>query len=199
MTGQADVIRIEQADPSEARMLAELIASAFQPLPPVRWLVPEPADQRRVLAGNFQIFVEHAFAHGLVQVVADRSGVAIWFPVGDEPPPPPAGYDERLDAACAPWADRFRTLDALFEANHPAKPHHHLAFLAVAPDRQGKGLGSALLRHHLSWLDEQGMPAYLEASSERNRDLYQRHGYRAGEPFRLPDGTPFWPMWRDPA
>ena len=42
------------------------------------------------------------------------------------------------------------------------------------------------------------MPAYLEASSPRSRDLYAQHGYLAGEPFRVPDGTPFWPMWREP-
>ena len=54
------------------------------------------------------------------------------------------------------------------------------------------------MRHHHAWLDANGMPAYLEASSPRSRDLYAKHGYLAGEPFRVPDGTPFWPMWREP-
>ncbi|GAB3958082.1 hypothetical protein GCM10027614_74860 [Micromonospora vulcania] len=87
----------------------------------------------------------------------------------------------------------------MFAANHPHTDHHHLAFLATRPDRQGQGLGTALLEHHHAWLDEAGMPGYLEASSPRSRDLYARNGYRTGEPFRVPDGTPFWPMWREPA
>ncbi|HEX5493068.1 MAG TPA: GNAT family N-acetyltransferase [Mycobacteriales bacterium] len=88
----------------------------------------------------------------------------------------------------------------MFEAHHPSEPHHYLAFLAVRPERQGAGLGSALLRHHHARLDRTGVAAYLEASSPRSRELYLRHGYRPrGEPFTVPDGTPFWPMWRTPS
>ena len=42
------------------------------------------------------------------------------------------------------------------------------------------------------------MPAYHEASSPRNRALYERHGYVTQGEFTLPDGPPLWPMWRDP-
>ncbi|HEX5595971.1 MAG TPA: GNAT family N-acetyltransferase [Micromonosporaceae bacterium] len=186
------------ARPDEVREVAELIASAFESLPPSSWLVPEPDQRRRVLAADFHILVGYALAGGLVEVTEDRSAVAVWFPNVGDPAPAPADYDARLAAATGPWADRFRTLDELFDANHPIEAHHHLAFLAVAPDRQGRGIGTALLRQHHARLDEQGIPAYLEASCERNRDFYRRHGYQDREPFRLPDGTPFWPMWRTP-
>lgn len=191
-------VTIERAHPDEARAVAELIAAAFEPLAAVSWLVPEPGVRRRVMAGNFLIYVEHALAHGLVYVTADRSGAAVWFPRDGEPLPGPDDYDARLTAACGVFTDRFRILDKLLETHHPDAPHHHLAFLAVDPDRQGDGTGTALLRHHHARLDELGLPAYLEASCERSRDLYLRHGYQASEPFRLPDGTPFWPMWRPP-
>ncbi|HEX5540242.1 MAG TPA: GNAT family N-acetyltransferase [Micromonospora sp.] len=182
----------------EARAVAELIATSFEPLPPSTWLVPDASRRRDVLAGDFHILVEHALTWGLVQVTEDRSAVAVWFPnVGDSAPEPP-DYVARLAAAAGPWAERFHTLDELFAANQPVEAHHHLAFLAVAPDRQGRGIGSELLRCHHARLDEQGIPAYLEASCERNRDFYSRHGYQAREPFRLPNGTPFWPMWRAP-
>ena len=56
-------------------------------------------------------------------------------------------------------------------------------FLAVRPDRQNVGIGSALLDRHHSRLDRAGIPAYLEANDPRNRDLYLRHGYTAvGDP-----------------
>ena len=161
--------------------------------------MPEPAERRRVLAADFELLLEPALAHGTVHVTADRSAVAVWLPQGTGPAvPPPADYPARLAAACGAWTTRFETLDELFETNHPDRPHHHLAFLAVAPGQQGAGLGSALLRHHHDWLDRSGLPAYLEASSVGSRELYARHGYRTGEPFRVPDGTPFWPMWREP-
>jgi GNAT superfamily N-acetyltransferase len=96
--------------------------------------------------------------------------------------------------------DRFRILDALFETHHPGDPHHHLALLAVVGDRQGAGRGTLLLRHHHSTLDEQGIPAYLEAAGVRSASLYDREGYRpCGEPFCLPNEAFFYPMWRAPA
>ncbi|WP_405095363.1 GNAT family N-acetyltransferase [Micromonospora sp. NBC_01412] len=192
-------VRVERLGAAETRLVAERIARAFLVLPATHWLVPDDSEREAVLADNFEILVGHAMAHGHVYATADRAAVAVWFPqVGDEVPPP-ADYDTRLAAACGEWVERFRHLDVLFAASHPHAGHHHLAFLAVAPDRQGQGLGSALLRHHHARLDADGVPGYLEASSEIGRDLYARHGYRAREIFRLPDGTPFYPMWREPA
>ena len=42
------------------------------------------------------------------------------------------------------------------------------------------------------------MPAYLEASSPRNRVLYERHGFQVTEQFSLaPASPPLWRMWRN--
>ena len=115
----------------------------------------------------------------------------------------PADYQARLAAATAPWTARFLAFDQALDRNHPAGiPHHHLAILAVRPDRQGQGTGTALLRAHHQVIDRDGgAPAYLEAADLRSCHLYERHGYvlLPGAPFRLPDGGPaMWPMWREP-
>ena len=188
---------IRRATPADAAGVAEIIATAFAPLAAVRWLVPEPAERTRVMTANFRIFVEHAIEYGYVDLIDEAPAAAVWFP-RTGPLPEPADYDRRLAAACGRWTDRFRVLDSLFEDNHPSEPHHHLALLAVQPGRQGGGLGSVLLRRAHAELDAAAIPAYLEASSTRSRDLYLRLGYEVREPFRLPDGTPFWPMWRPP-
>jgi hypothetical protein len=46
--------------------------------------------------------------------------------------------------------------------------------------------------------DREGVRAYLDATSERNRRLYERHGFEAEEAFAPPGGPPLWPMWRQP-
>lgn len=194
-----NAVRILRAQPGDAIEVAELIAEAFESLAVAHWLVPDPAFRRAVLAADMTILVEHALAFGHVDLTQDRSATAVWFRRGTEPVPPPPEYERRLAAACEPWTDRFRILDAVFQAHQPRVPHHHLAFLAVLPGRQGTGLGSALLHHHHEYLDRHRVPAYLEASSVRSRNLYRRHGYRAGPQFTLPDGPPLWPMWREPA
>lgn len=190
----------DAADPAlGAAGIAELIAVAFEALPVSAWLVPDPAARVTVLTYDFQLLAEYALEHGQVHVTSEGAAVALWLP-DDAPPPEPAEYDARLLAATGEWVDRFRALHELFESHHPPEPHHHLAFLAVHPDRQGTGLGTALLSHHHRNLDAMGLPAYVEASSPGSRALYARHGYRElGEPFKIPTGAPFWPMWRPPA
>ena len=109
---------------------------------------------------------------------------------------------------------RFRCRDPRSAIRHPQPPgkqgqpgchhltgalHHHLAILAVRPDSQGQGIGTALLQAHHATFDWQGIAAYLEASDERTRDLYLRHGYTDhGEPIELPDGPSMYPMVRIP-
>jgi ribosomal protein S18 acetylase RimI-like enzyme len=178
--------------------LASLIGTAFAALAVSEWLVPDASQRPRVLTRNFRIWVNHAIQHGQVWTTHARTGVAVWFP-RDTPLPEPADYDRRLEAACGRHVDRFRTLDETFERHHPTKPHHHLAFLAVDQDHRGQGIGSALLDHHHTRLDQARLPAYLEASSVDSYRLYVRHGYRdLGPPLTLP-GTDalFWPLWRE--
>jgi GNAT superfamily N-acetyltransferase len=198
------------ADEADAVVLSRVIADAFLDLPPSWWLIADHAVRRRVFPEYFRIFVEAALADGIVQTTEDRAAVAIWLPSGtaelspDESPAAdePADYLTRLTAITQPWTSRFLAFDAAIESRHPAEPaHHHLAFLAVRPDRQGLGIGSALLLAHHQFLDHGvRLPAYLEAAEPRSRLLYLRHGYvDVGPPNNLPDGgPPMFPMWRDP-
>lgn len=189
---------IVRANHGNAHDVAALIATAFGPLDVAAWLVPDPAERERVLYANFRLYVDHALAHGDVLITDDRAAVAVWYP-RDVPLPDIADYDRRLSLTCGPQVDRFRVLDAAFDKHHPTEAHHHLAFLAVHPQRHGQGVGTALLAHYHTRLDRAGMPSYLEASSARSRALYARHGYAdRGEPIDLPDGPRLWPMWRAP-
>jgi len=190
---------IETAAPADAAVAGDLIARAFGELPAAVWLVAEPASRARMLAGQFALLVEHALGYGTVSWIGDggaRLGVAVWFDRTTAIPEPPE-YERRLAAICGEATPRFQILDELLEAHHPTEPHQHLALLAVDPAQHGRGFGTALLEHQHARLDSHGVPAYLEASSEGSRDLYARHGYRVGEPFHLPGGPPFWPMWRE--
>jgi hypothetical protein len=51
----------------------------------------------------------------------------------------------------------------------------------------------------LARCDREGVRAYLDATSERNKRLYEQHGFEAEEPFAPSSGPPIWPMWRQPA
>ena len=192
---------IVRADEADIEVLSQVVADAFFPLAPCRWLIPDGAARRDILPAYFRMYVEHAMAGGQVCTTPDRSAAALWIPVGTEPEGPPGGYSERLAAITGPWLDRFVALDAEFDRHHPAgTAHHHLAILAVRPDRQGQGIGTALLDARHAVLDEQAVPAYLEASDSGTRRIYLPHGYTDhGTPIQLPEGPLMYPMWREPA
>lgn len=191
--------QVTQADPADAALLSQVIADAFHELPPAHWLIPDPLTRRKIFPAYFRIFIDHAMAAGLVHTTANRAAVALWLPVGkDGPGLLGDDYQSRLAEVTGPWAGRFHAFDAELDRHHPTgTAHHHLAMLAVNPDNQGQGIGTALLRAHHITLDQTATPAYLEASSPRNRALYLRHGYATPRPFHLPDGgPPMWPMTR---
>lgn len=190
------VIPAGQAD---VGTLSQVIADAFHDLPPSPWLISDPAARRRIFPPYFRLYVEHAMANGIVHTTPGRTAVALWLPAGrDGPEPPGDGYGAKLAEITGPWADRFVAFDAALDRHHPTgAAHHHLAILAVRPHDQGRGTGTALLRAHHAALDAAGTPAYLEASSDRNRAFYLRHGYAdLGPPICLPDGPRMRPMMR---
>lgn len=188
------------ADRADTDILSQVIAGAFHDLAPSRWLIADPDARQEIFTGYFRIYVERAMAQGVVHTIPDRAAAALWLPIGVHLPAPDPDYHARLEAATSPWTGRFHVFDRALERHHPAgPPHHHLAILAVRPDRQGQRIGTALLRAHHASLDAAGMPAYLEASDLRTRALYLTCGYEDhGLPIQLAGAAPMYPMWRKP-
>ena len=191
---------IVRAGPADIDVLSHVIANAFFPLAPCRWLIADGAARREILPGFFRMYVEHAMAGGLVDTTVGRTAAALWIPIGPDGPEQPGGYDEQLAEVTGQWAERFVTFDQQLDARHlTGLAHHHLAILAVRPDLQGQGIGTRLLDARHAILDGEGTVAYLEASDERNRRLYLRHGYADhGSPIELPGGPFMYPMVRQP-
>ncbi len=196
---------VRTATPSDAPAIAELLAEAFLHGDLAPWLIPHLDTRARIYRSYFALLTEQALDHGHVQVTSDHTtgltAAALWYPIAGGPPPAAADYDTRLAEITGPHLHRFTALDQTMHRHHPYDTwHHYLALLAVHPDRQHQGLGSALLRHHHAELDNNTTPAYLEATSSRNARLYARHGYRPRSTYRVTrDGPPLHPMWRPPA
>ncbi len=192
-------ITIRPADSAaDVDAVADLIALSFNHLPACQYLVPKDSDRLLIMRDFFHLLTEHAAdGNGEVLLTADGTAAAVWFDRTRELPEP-RSYEKRLAYATGEYVDRFNALDQLFDEHHPGDEHWHLAFLAVHPTQWGNGIGSALMNHTHSRLDRDGIPAYLEATNDDNCRVYQRHGYQDMNPLgiHLPDGTPFYRMWR---
>jgi GNAT superfamily N-acetyltransferase len=93
---------------------------------------------------------------------------------------------------------RAQRLQRQFESNHLHQPHYYVRYLGVATRFQGRGLGAALLRPTLDRCDREGVPAFLEASTERSAVFYERLGFVHLGESRVADGPRYWPMRRPP-
>jgi hypothetical protein len=59
----------------------------------------------------------------------------------------------------------------------PSQPHWHLGPVAVEPDLQGQGIGTAMLDAFCAIADSTGTQAYLETDKDENVCFYQRFGF----------------------
>jgi GNAT superfamily N-acetyltransferase len=163
------------------------------------------AGERRRRGGLHSFFTSQIrrqyLPGGHVYTTEDRAGAAVW----GAPDRHRNGLTELLHLLpTAPFLVSTRTVRALrlpFEVDglRPKEPHWYLATLGTAPERQGQGVGAALLQPVLALADQAGMPAYLESSKERNVPFYARFGFEVvGELHSKVGSPPMWRMWREP-
>jgi GNAT superfamily N-acetyltransferase len=190
---------VRLANPADLPAVIAVLAAALDDTDIARWLVPDQAERTVVYLRYFALVAPWFFDHGSVYVTHDRSGTALWARMDGKFEPDIADYERELARACGPALGRFVQLDLDMHTAHPGRMRHdYLAFLAVAPQRQGQGIGSRLLHAHHRLSDQDRLPAYLEATGRRNAALYTRHGYVECGPFHVGDGPPLYPMLRHP-
>ncbi len=183
--------------PAERDRAIATLTLAFVADPVVRWFLQDPRTYASYFPRIIEAFAGAAFDNGTADAVLGYAGVALWFPPG-------VGYDEeRLSAlidesaanSARPDLDRFF---GQMGDMHPSFEHWYLPLTGVDPFAQGRGLGSTLLRHALERCDRDRLPAYLEATSARSRDLYARHGYEEIGVIQSGASPTMWRMLRQP-
>jgi GNAT superfamily N-acetyltransferase len=178
---------LRQATKEDVHRLKAVLAEAFYEDPVIGWLMPDATKRRARLRRFFGIELRHmALPRGRVWTTNDLTGVALVMPPGAWRVPPHATLLE--GSAFGVHLGRAARLGATMEWRHARevrKPHYYVRDVGVLPEAQGKGLGSALMRPMLDLCDREGLPAYLEASSERSAALYERLGFRLTDELRV--------------
>ena len=195
--------QVRPAERADVEPISKALGAAFADDPVMSWLIRDAGRRPDVLAGNFRLLLEEIWLeHEVTYTTETTAGAAIWDPPGKW------SVSITRQIGLLPQALRVwgRSLPralltlARIERGHPTRSHYYLAVLGVEPESQGRGLGSALMFPILSRCDAERVPAYLEASSPRNRALYERHGFEVTKEFRVGAGAPpIWGMWRDPS
>jgi ribosomal protein S18 acetylase RimI-like enzyme len=190
MTEDTPYALVRQAKEQDRPTVSGVLIEAFMNDPVASWLFPDAAERGRLQS----LFYGQLLDSGEADLLGRGEGAAVWLSLA-------AGQVLEEDAPDPVFGENGARLVNLGQAlaeRHPRRePHLYLSCMGVANARQGAGLGSLLLRHGLARADADGLAVYLEASSPRSRALYLRHGFTdLGEPVRVADSPPLWPMTR---
>jgi GNAT superfamily N-acetyltransferase len=184
--------------------VAAALADAFINDPVYTWMLPGTLRLKPRLRTMFAAEMEQYVLPngGTVWTTSDYDGAVCALPPGAWEMPKSMTGKEALK-----WLRAFGTrlllagrVQRAMEERHPLEPHFYVRIVGVRTALQAKGVGSALMQPTLQRADSAGLPAYIEASSERSAALYERLGFVHIDVLELPDGgPPVWRMRRPPA
>lgn len=180
----------------EGRAIATLTI-AFSSDPVARWFLSDASRYLTYWPPFVRALAGEAFSAGTADSVDDCGGVALWLP-------PNVGSNDEAIAAIASEAvpepnqeEVFSVLGQMGEY-HPTEPLWYLPLIGVDVPKEGRGVGSAMLRHAAIRCDRDNLPAYLEATNPRNKRLYAAHGFEELGVIQAGSSPPIWPMLRRP-
>ena len=182
----------------------DTLATAFMDDSMVGWVFPDRAARARGLRRLNRVPLEYGQRYGYVRQSDQGRCVAIWIPPGE---PMSAGRMVRCGILAVPLTTGLRPLARFGSANgvmdkihkrHMKGPHWELLIVAVDPELQGRGRGSALVRDGPARADESGLACYLNTNTPANLPFYEHLGFTVLEQASLgKDGPPAWAMRRE--
>ncbi|TDJ13418.1 MAG: GNAT family N-acetyltransferase [Deltaproteobacteria bacterium] len=193
---------IRRIRPRDHRGSIQVLARAFRDSPLNRAVIRESDRSRRLRSNLFgtRTLLPVAAAHRAVWV-AHRNDDIVGALIGTAPncyPLPPPSLPARLVCTIGQgwsvarrWGDVFSRLDEI----HLIEPHWYLGTLGIDPDHQGRGVGTAMLRHWLEFATGDPAPIYLETDRVANVSFYQRQGFDVVRETEVL-GTKIWCMRR---
>jgi GNAT superfamily N-acetyltransferase len=187
--------------------LAALLSDAFANEPQFTWLQPDDELRASVQLAMFNGALRFVYPveRGTEVLVGNGVilGAAIWTP--PDRWKAPAWQQLRVVPGLLralgirqfrEYARRATAIDGALQRVHPTEPHWYLASLGAAPEAQGKGVGSALVRSGVARCDREGAPGYLECF-EHLVPYYEQFGFEPTGRIEMPDEVPHQvTMWR---
>jgi GNAT superfamily N-acetyltransferase len=203
MVAALSPIEVRTAPADALPKVAATLADAFIDDPVFTWMLPRSLRLQRRLRTMFAVEIEQYVMRngGTVWTTSGYNGALCALPPGAWKMTMSFTGREALD-----WTRAFGTrllragrVQRAMEERHLREPHFYVRTIGVRTALQGQGVGSALMQPTLERADSDGLPTYIEASSERSAALYERLGFVHMGVLELPEGgPPVWPMRRAP-
>lgn len=190
---------------SDIPCASSMLSRAFRDYPLLTYAIPDEAQRARAATHYCQYVLYYGIKYGEAYATSpEMEGIAVWLPsdhfpmtmwrtLRAVPLSVIAGFGK---AGGSRLKDPSLYIDARHRALAPFR-HWILLFLGVAPEHQGRGYSSRLLRPMLHRFDEEQLPCFLETMDAANVPRYQHLGFEVVEQSPVP-GTDLttWAMLR---
>lgn len=184
----------------------EIQSHAFQSDPLWIYLVPDATGRKRILPHFFKALLTYSIRNHQTYGISDPlQGIAVWSdPVQKRKTSALIGAGPGfLQLIFSPYMAQFIRVRQIFnnfdrmQKKYAPEPHYYLNTISVAPDMQGKGLASKLIRPFLQRADASGVSVYTETVCPGNVGLYEHYGFRVMEEYRVPKtDLSIWSLYR---
>lgn len=162
----------------------QTLISAFFNDPLVEYLFPEHGKRREQLVIFFTANLQYTLAAGEIYTSNSLDGIAAWLFRGHKAQSgltgagdPRSKLGEQLDIATFARLTEFTRWLISLHGNLIHERHNYLLFLGVEAKKQGKGIGSALIKHGLKTADLDKLPCLLDTMNERDLAFYRKHDF----------------------
>lgn len=181
--------------PADLDRASRIQASAFHTDPLWVYLYPDEQKRALILAHFARVFIGYGIRNRQAYGTCDPlQGVAVWS-APDQKTNPTAFLSldllRLLFSSFLIQGFRARTIFGQFERMHSqyvSGRHYYLNTISVAPEAQGNGLASKLIKPFLQKADAEKVAAYTETMTPSNVGLYEHYGFKTMEQYDI-DGT----------
>ena len=189
-------ITIRSVESFEIDKIASFIATGYEDDIFFKWCVDNDVNQHEIVTGYYKVYLN---AKGCVAHVAENSsgdvvGATVWLPHNVD-----ASIYDDINEVVGIYADNFQEVADKSHDNEPeGGPFYQLVAVVVDKELRGQGIGGALLKHQIDYLDKIGIPTYLEASTPyHGGGVYGKFGYKQfGELMEFAEGIVLYPLYR---
>jgi GNAT superfamily N-acetyltransferase len=197
-SARSDNTVARRAAAADIEPASQMLARAFRDDPLMLHLLNDESTRAGKLPRLFKLLFKLGLPHGACDVTSGCESAAIWRPPGKWHIPVWQYVTNGPQFLSLFGGDALRVMLIMdqIEKVHPREPHWYLQAIGTDPDKQGKGYGGIAMRHQLAVADNQGLPAYLESSKEKNIPIYTSFGFEVTGEIRVKNGPVLYPMWR---
>lgn len=190
---------IREATAEDVENAADTLTAAFVDYPFTRHTIAADGHEVRLREFQHLFLAEVGLPHGRVWVSDDLDAVAVWSTPDGDAGPTLERLLPRMVEIAGDRAQAHAAAEATMAPHRPLEPAWFLGTVGVRPSAQGRGLGRAVIEPGLAAADADGVPAFLETSTEANVRVYEALGFEITAEYDLPDGGPrTWAMLRRP-